>query len=44
MLLMKMLVYQIASITTLILLDPSITFMLFIERFLKSGVFTKIGT
>ena len=35
--------YQIASITTLILLVPSITFMLFIERFLKAGVISKIG-
>jgi ABC-type spermidine/putrescine transport system permease subunit II len=35
--------YQIASITALILLVPSIGFMLFIERFLKADVLAKIG-
>jgi putative spermidine/putrescine transport system permease protein len=35
--------YQIASITALILLVPSIGFMLFIERFLKADVIAKIG-
>ncbi|MXX89929.1 MAG: ABC transporter permease subunit [Boseongicola sp. SB0677_bin_26] len=36
--------YQIASITALILLIPSVGFMLFIERFLKSDVLAKIGS
>ena len=35
--------YQIASITALILLVPSIVFMLFVERFLKADVLSKIG-
>ena len=36
--------YQIASITALILLVPSIGFMLFIERFLKADVLAKVGS
>ncbi len=36
--------YQIASITALILLIPSVGFMLIIERFLKADVIAKIGT
>ena len=36
--------YQIASITALILLVPSVGFMLFIERFLKADVLAKVGT
>ena len=35
--------YQIASITALLLLAPSIAFMLVIERFLKADVLAKIG-
>jgi putative spermidine/putrescine transport system permease protein len=35
--------YQIASITALILLVPSILFMLFVERFLKADVLSRIG-
>ena len=35
--------YQIASITALILLVPSVGFMLFIERFLKADVLAKVG-
>ncbi len=35
--------YQIASITALILLVPSIAFMLLIERFLKADVMAKVG-
>ncbi len=35
--------YQIASITALILLVPSIVFMLFVERFLKADVLSKVG-
>jgi putative spermidine/putrescine transport system permease protein len=35
--------YQIASITALILLIPSIGFMLVLERFLKADVVAKIG-
>lgn len=35
--------YQIASITALILLVPSIVFMMFIERFLKADVLSKVG-
>ena len=36
--------YQIASITALILLLPSILFMLAIERFLRADVLAKVGT
>lgn len=35
--------YQVASITALILLVPSIGFMLVVERFLKGDVLSKIG-
>jgi putative spermidine/putrescine transport system permease protein len=35
--------YQIASITALILLAPSILFMLFVERFLRADVLSRIG-
>jgi putative spermidine/putrescine transport system permease protein len=35
--------YQIAAITALILLVPSILFMLLIERFLKADVLSKVG-
>jgi ABC-type spermidine/putrescine transport system permease subunit II len=35
--------YQIASITALILLVPSIAFMLFVERFLRADVLAKVG-
>ena len=35
--------YQIASITALVLLVPSMAFMLLIERFLKADVIAKIG-
>lgn len=35
--------YQIASITALVLLVPSLLFMLVIERFLKADVIAKIG-
>jgi putative spermidine/putrescine transport system permease protein len=35
--------YQVASITALILLVPSILFMLFVERFLKADVLSRIG-
>lgn len=35
--------YQIASITALILLIPSIGFMLVIERFLRADVLSKVG-
>ena len=35
--------YQIAAITALVLLVPSVVFMLFIERFLKADVLSKIG-
>jgi putative spermidine/putrescine transport system permease protein len=35
--------YQIAAITALVLLIPSIGFMLIIERFLKADVIAKIG-
>lgn len=35
--------YQIASITSLLLLLPSILFMLVVERFLKADVLSKIG-
>ena len=36
--------YQIASITALILLVPSVGFMLLIERFLKADVLAKVGS
>lgn len=36
--------YQIASITALILLVPSIAFMLAVEKFLKAEVLAKVGT
>ncbi|EEA95736.1 ABC transporter permease [Pseudovibrio sp. JE062] len=36
--------YQIASISSLILLVPSVGFMLFIERFLKADVLAKVGS
>jgi ABC-type Fe3+ transport system permease subunit len=36
--------YQIASITALILLVPSIGFMLFIERFLEADALAKVGS
>jgi len=36
--------YQIASITALILLVPSVFFMFIIERFLKADVLAKVGT
>jgi ABC-type spermidine/putrescine transport system permease subunit II len=35
--------YQIAAITALILLVPSVGFMLFVERFLKADVMAKVG-
>ena len=35
--------YQIASITALLLLIPSIAFMLLVERFLKSNVLAMVG-
>jgi ABC-type spermidine/putrescine transport system permease subunit II len=35
--------YQISSITALILLVPSIAFMLVVERFLKADVVAKVG-
>ncbi|MGY8665635.1 ABC transporter permease subunit [Bradyrhizobium sp. UFLA05-109] len=35
--------YQVASITALILLIPSVLFMLFIERFLRADVLAKVG-
>ncbi|WP_420962928.1 ABC transporter permease [Brucella sp. IR073] len=35
--------YQVASITALLLLIPSIAFMLVVERFLKSNVLSKVG-
>ena len=35
--------YQIASITALILLVPSVLFMMVIERFLKADVLAKVG-
>ncbi len=35
--------YQIASITALVLLVPSVAFMLIIERFLKSDVLSRFG-
>ena len=36
--------YQIASITALILLVPSVAFMLVIEKFLRADVLAKVGT
>jgi putative spermidine/putrescine transport system permease protein len=36
--------YQIASITALLLLAPSILFMFVVERFLRADVMAKIGT
>jgi ABC-type spermidine/putrescine transport system permease subunit II len=36
--------YQISSITALILLVPSIAFMLVVERFLKADVLAKVGS
>ena len=35
--------YQIASITALILLLPSVLFMVVVERFLKADVLSRIG-
>ena len=35
--------YQVASITALILMVPSVLFMLFIERFLRADVLAKVG-
>ena len=35
--------YQIAAITALILLIPSVAFMMFVERFLKADVLAKVG-
>ena len=35
--------YQIASITALILLVPSVLFMLFVERFLGADVLSRVG-
>lgn len=35
--------YQIASITALFLLVPSVGFMLFVEKFLKADVLAKVG-
>jgi ABC-type spermidine/putrescine transport system permease subunit II len=35
--------YQIASITALVLLVPSVLFMIVIERFLKADVLSKVG-
>ena len=35
--------YQIASITALLLLVPSIGFMLLVERFLKADVLAMVG-
>lgn len=36
--------YQIASITALVLLVPSVVFMMLVERFLRADVLAKIGT
>ena len=36
--------YQIASITALILLVPSVEFVLLIERFLRADVLAKVGS
>jgi ABC-type Fe3+ transport system permease subunit len=35
--------YQIASITALLLLVPSLIFMMVVERFLKADVLSKVG-
>jgi putative spermidine/putrescine transport system permease protein len=35
--------YQVASITALLLLIPSIGFMLVVERFLKADVLSRVG-
>ena len=35
--------YQIASITALLLLVPSIAFMLVVEKFLRADVLAKVG-
>ncbi|MCQ1856408.1 ABC transporter permease, partial [Neorhizobium galegae] len=35
--------YQIASITALLLLVPSLVFMLIVERFLKADVLSRVG-
>ena len=35
--------YQIASITALLLLVPSVMFMLFVEKFLKADVLASVG-
>nr|WP_302795475.1 ABC transporter permease subunit [Shinella daejeonensis] len=35
--------YQVASITALLLLIPSVAFMLIVERFLRSDVLSKVG-
>ena len=35
--------YQIASITALLLLGPSVLFMLFVEKFLKADVLASVG-
>jgi len=35
--------YQIASITALLLLIPSLVFMLIVERFLKADVLSRVG-
>ena len=35
--------YQIASITALILLVPSVGFMLVVERYLRADVLAKVG-
>ena len=35
--------YQVASITALLLLVPSIAFMLVVERFLRADVLARIG-
>ena len=35
--------YQIAAITALVLLVPSVGFMLVIERFLKAEMLAKVG-
>ena len=35
--------YQIASITALLLLIPSLVFMFIVERFLKADVLSRVG-
>jgi ABC-type Fe3+ transport system permease subunit len=35
--------YQIASITALLLLVPSLVFMMVVERFLKADVLSRVG-